>query len=117
MTSPNDKPDYHTHEEFLNRKTKLAEIKELGVDPYPHTFTPLHPTQELQNRYGLSFTSTSEEAEAGTTPTATLAGRLVLFRSMGKNAFAQIQDEEGRLQLMFNRERTEVSGFKPREEL
>ena len=31
---------------------------------------------------------------------------------MGKNAFAQIQDESGRIQLMFNRELTEVEGLK-----
>ncbi len=44
------------------------------------------------------------------TPFACVAGRLVLFRSMGKNAFAHLQDETGRIQVMFNREATQVRG-------
>jgi lysyl-tRNA synthetase class 2 len=44
-----------------------------------------------------------------------VAGRLVLFRSMGKNAFANIQDSTGRIQVMFNRDLTEVSGLEKKE--
>jgi lysyl-tRNA synthetase class 2 len=37
----------------------------------------------------------------------------MLFRSMGKNAFAHIQDETGRIQLMFNRDLIQVKGYSP----
>ena len=56
------------------------------------------------------------EAEAEQTPFVSVAGRLVLFRPMGKNAFAQIQDKSGRIQIMFNRDITELSGYTPTEE-
>jgi lysyl-tRNA synthetase class 2 len=59
----------------------------------------------------------SEDAQNGTTPAVCVAGRLVLFRAMGKNAFAHIQDESGRLQVMFNRDHTQVEGFEPTAEL
>lgn len=106
-------PEYHQHEEFRNRSRKLAEIKELGVDPYPHKFTPLDTAQALATTYNDNPVGHSEDGAAGTTPEATVAGRLVLFRSMGKNAFGHIQDETGRIQVMFNREDSKVVGYTP----
>lgn len=111
------KPGYHQHEEFQNRTQKLAEIRELGVEPYPHKFTPTHRSLELHKLYDQKEIGHSDDAIAGTTPKAAVAGRLVLFRSMGKNAFAHIQDSEGRVQVMFTRDQTVVEGFTPTEAL
>ena len=104
-------PDYHKHEEFQLRSQKLAEIRDLGVEPYPHKYSPSNKAQELHEIYGTASIGHSEDAGAGTTPPVTIAGRLVLFRSMGKNAFGHIQDETGRIQVMFNKEVTKVVGF------
>ena len=104
-------PDYHTHEEFQLRSQKLADIRELGVEPYPHKYTPTNTAKELLDIYGTASIGHSEDAGAGTTPPTTVAGRLVLFRSMGKNAFGHIQDETGRIQIMFNKEVTKVAGY------
>lgn len=109
-------PEYHSHEEFQNRSLKLSEIKELGIDPYPPKYSPTHSTTSLRTEKNFETIGTSEDAAAGTTPEVTIAGRLVLFRAMGKNAFGQIQDETGRLQVMFNRELTEVTGLARSEE-
>src|SRR5512135_15821 len=95
-------PAYHEHEEFKNRSAKLAEIRALGIDPYPAKFAPTQTAQALQHKYENHELQGSDAAEAGTTEHAALAGRLVLFRPMGKNAFAQMQDSTGRIQLMFN---------------
>ncbi len=105
------KPDYHSHEEFQNRSRKLSEIQAMGMEPYPHKFTPLNNAEALHQKYDDATLGHSEDAAAGTTDTVCVAGRLVLFRSMGKNAFAHIQDETGRIQLMFNRDLTQVAGF------
>lgn len=111
------KPPYHDHEEFQNRTQKLAEIRELGVEPFPHKFIPTAKADALHKSYDQKEIGHSEEAQAGKTPTATVAGRLVLFRSMGKNAFAHIQDSTGRIQVMFTRDETTVDGFTPSEAL
>lgn len=108
-------PEYHHFEEFKNRKQKLEEIRQLNIEPYPHHFTLKESCDHLQKTYQEKPVGTSEEAAAGTTPPTRVAGRLVLFRSMGKNAFAHIQDDSGRLQLMLNRDLTEVEGFKREE--
>lgn len=110
-------PDYHSHEEFKNRTQKLHELRLLGIDPYPHKFTPNATAQGLQELHGTTSPGHSEDAAAGSTPTAIVAGRLILFRAMGKNAFGQIQDNTGRIQVMFNREQSQVAGYTPSEEL
>lgn len=104
-------PDYHHQEEFQLRSQKLADIRELGIEPYPHKFHPTHRAKDLHQVYGSNSIGHSEDAGAGTTPPATVSGRLVLFRSMGKNAFGHIQDETGRIQIMFNKETTKVAGY------
>lgn len=105
------KPDYHQHEEFQNRTRKLAEIRELGIEPYPHKYSPTHTAQGLHDKSGDAAIGHSEEAGAGTTEAVCVAGRLILFRSMGKNAFAHLQDETGKIQIMFNRDLTQVAGY------
>jgi lysyl-tRNA synthetase class 2 len=103
-------PDYREHEEFCSRLVKLAEIRALQIDPYPPQFSPSHKIHNLHNPLNIA-SGTSEEAAAGTTTWIKLAGRLVLFRPMGKNAFAHIQDDTGRIQLMFNRDLTKVANL------
>lgn len=105
------KPDYHQHDEFQIRTGKLAELRQLGIEPYPHKYSPSHTAKELSQIYEGDPVGLSEDAAAGTTPFVSLAGRLVLFRSMGKNAFAHIQDGTERIQLMYNRDLTELNGY------
>lgn len=112
-----DLPEYHAHDEFSNRSSKLEEIRSLGIDPYPAHFKPSATAAEILKEYEGKEIGTSEDAAKGTTPLFTVAGRLVLFRAMGKNAFGQIQDGQERLQIMFNREETKVEGLAENAEL
>ena len=107
-------PDYHHQDEFQNRSRKLKEIREGGVEPYPHQFLPTHTALGIHQRFNGIDVGHSDDAAAGTTEPVTVAGRLVLFRSMGKNAFAHIQDETGRIQVMFNRDPTTLTGYEPK---
>lgn len=104
-------PDYHHHEEFQNRSRKSSELKELGVEPYPHSYAPSQTAEEINRCYQENPVGHSEDAAAGLTPLVKVAGRLVLFRSMGKNAFGQLKDGTETIQVMFNRELTEVEGY------
>lgn len=115
MTMNVKAPEHFAHDEFQNRSLKLAELKSLGIDPYPHKFTPTAKASALHAEYDKAEIGHSEDAAAGKTPKVTIAGRLVLFRAMGKNAFAHIQDDTDRLQIMFNRDLTQVVGFNPEE--
>lgn len=106
-----DTPEYHAHEEFINRTRKLADMRTFGIDPYPPHYKPTHHSQELHKKFHSSHIGHSEDAAAGSTENVAVTGRLVLFRSMGKNAFAHLQDHSGRIQIMFNRDLTIVNGY------
>lgn len=110
-------PEYHQHEEFRNRSQKLAELRAMNIDPYPPKFTPSGSPGKLQSEYAGKDLGHSEDAEKETTPLVSTAGRLILFRAMGKNAFAHLQDETGRIQIMFNRDKTQVEGYTPTPEM
>lgn len=108
--------EYHQHEEFQNRSRKLDELRQLGIEPYPHRYDPTHSALSLHEQFDAASIGHSEDAGAGTTPSVCVAGRLVLFRSMGKNTFVQIQDGPSRIQVMFNRDLTQLNGYEPIDE-
>jgi lysyl-tRNA synthetase, class II len=108
-------PEYHAFNDFQLRQQKLEELKQLNITPYPHLYEPRDTAQLLTDAFNDKSVGNSEDAAEGKTPIAKISGRLVLFRAMGKNAFAQCQDSSGRLQIMFNRELTEIEGFERKE--
>lgn len=109
-------PEYHNIEEFINRTKKLHEIKALGIDPYPPKYSPTHTLKEVNDEFEKKEIGHSDDAAAGNTPELEVAGRLILFRPMGKNAFGHIGDATGKVQIMFNRDLTKVSSYHPTEE-
>ncbi|MBM3184398.1 MAG: lysine--tRNA ligase, partial [Chlamydiae bacterium] len=104
-------PDYHHTEEFQNRSRKLAEIRVLGVEPYPHKYPSTAKTAKIALDAEGKELGHHDDAATGNTEKVFVSGRLVLFRPMGKNIFAQIQDETGRIQILFNRDLTKVEGL------
>lgn len=108
------KPEYHQQDEFQNRSRKLADIRDHQIDPYPPKYTPSHTSASILKEIQIETLGHSEEAAAGQTQPVSVAGRLILFRSMGKNSFGHIQDDGGRIQIMFNRDLTKLTGYHPK---
>jgi lysyl-tRNA synthetase class 2 len=106
-------PDYFSFDEYQTRLTKLKEIRALGIDPYPHHFCPSHELREVNEQYADKEVGSYEEALAKSSEHVCLSGRVVLHRAMGKNIFCQIQEGTSRIQLLFNRDATEVASFVP----
>ena len=75
---------------IANRLEKLDKIRQLGVNPYPYEFNITHSTSEI----------TKDNIDQN----VSLAGRVMSLRKMGKAAFANIQDEKGRVQLYIARD-------------
>ena len=81
----------------LERLRKVERLRERGVEPYPARVQRTHTTAEAIAAY--------QAAEpAGSEIQATVTGRLVLFRTMGKASFAHIEDGSGRLQLYLRKD-------------
>jgi lysyl-tRNA synthetase class 2 len=68
------------------RRQKLAQLRELGVDPFGGPFPGTESTAEIRARW--------EEGRR-----VRLAGRMVSHRDMGKSQFLHLQDRSGRLQI------------------
>jgi lysyl-tRNA synthetase class 2 len=104
-------PEYHSHEEFQNRSKKLQEIRELGIDPYPPKYVSTKKCAQIALDFEGKDAGAHDDAASGNSQHVFVSGRIVLFRAMGKNAFAHIQDETGRIQIMCNRDLTKVQGL------
>jgi len=74
------------------RREKLAQLRDMGINPYPADLFPVTTTS----------TSIKQEFEAG--KKVVIAGRLMSRRIQGKASFAELQDAEGRIQVYFNRD-------------
>lgn len=80
------------------RLAKLAQLKEAGVDPYPLRVERTHTLSTAIDAF-LAAEQTADNADIS----ATLTGRLVSIRDMGKTVFAHIEDGSGRVQLFLRR--------------
>ncbi len=74
------------------KKKKLAQLKELGLDAFPHNFKPnLKAADVVAKHSGLQA---GEKVEGD----FVMAGRLMTKRDMGKASFFNFQDQSGALQ-------------------
>ncbi|TAN61341.1 lysine--tRNA ligase [bacterium] len=80
--------------EFHQRLGKLAELKSLGVEPYPNGFKPDHTCADVQKKFGEA----TKEALTATPERVSIAGRVMALRDFGKASFIHVQDRSGRLQ-------------------
>ena len=76
------------------RKAKVNDFREQGIEPYPHGYQRSHMITEALGVY---------DQLAGQSNT-TLAGRLMSRRIMGKASFAHIMDGSGRIQLYLSKQ-------------
>ncbi|WCM43388.1 lysine--tRNA ligase [Flavobacterium sp. CBA20B-1] len=79
-------------EQEIIRREKLSKLRALGINPYPANLFPVNHTSK-------QIKDTFEEGKKVVT-----AGRLMSVRDQGKASFAEIQDQEGRIQLYLNRD-------------
>jgi lysyl-tRNA synthetase class 2 len=80
------------------RISKLNEIRELGINPYPYTFEKKNNAKELLTKYSKL------ESEEKTEDNVSVAGRIMQLRKMGKASFVHIQDETEKIQIYFRQD-------------
>ncbi|MGB6647101.1 MAG: amino acid--tRNA ligase-related protein, partial [Bacteroidota bacterium] len=71
------------------RREELEELRQLGINPYPHLFDRTATSREILDSF-------SDDAPKRT---VAIAGRILTLRRMGKASFCHIQDEDGRIQI------------------
>jgi len=90
----NDESIADANKLVAERREKLAAIRARGV-AFPNDFKPRDRAAELHRAHGEK---SAEALEAEAVP-ASVAGRMMLKRVMGKACFATLQDGSGRIQL------------------
>ncbi len=86
---------------ILNRKKKLEEIKNAGIDPYPSSTERSHTNLEA-----------IEQFDTLTDQSLTLVGRIRSFRDMGKIIFVHIEDGTAKIQVLFKSDDLGADNFK-----
>jgi len=79
----------------LVRREKAQKIKELGMDPYGHKFERDSFAIDLKEKYK----DVEHEEFENMSDTATVAGRIMFIRKMGKASFFTIKDKTGPIQI------------------
>jgi lysyl-tRNA synthetase class 2 len=90
------------------RRRKLQALRDAGVDPFPHAYRGVEAVGDVRARH--EHLQDGEETESR----HRVAGRLAARRGQGKNAFLDLVDRSGRIQL---HARVDVLGDEPFERL
>uniref|UniRef100_UPI0032178551 lysine--tRNA ligase n=1 Tax=uncultured Draconibacterium sp. TaxID=1573823 RepID=UPI0032178551 len=83
-------------EQEIIRRNSLQKMRDLGIDPYPAAQYHVNATsKQIKENY---------KEEEKNFQDVVIAGRIMSRRIMGKAAFAELQDHEGRIQIYVNRD-------------
>ena len=83
----------------IQRLNTADELREIGVNPYPHF---LRRDMDI-SKFRLKFSHIKDtESKSADGQFVSLAGRVKLIRDAGKAIFANIEDEDGNLQIYFS---------------
>jgi lysyl-tRNA synthetase class 2 len=77
------------------RREKADKIRELGIDPFGHRFERSDYAADIKQKYQ----DVDHDAFENMNDTATIAGRIMFIRKMGKASFFSIQDKTGKIQV------------------
>ena len=79
----------------LIRREKAKRIKDMGMDPYGHSFNRTAFNKDIKEKYQ----DISHDEFENITDEFTIAGRIMFIRKMGKASFFTIQDKTGFMQV------------------
>lgn len=88
-----NKPKMPINRLIEERMKKLEDLKQKGINPYPYSYKVTKKSVQIKEE------NKDLKAEEKSNNVESVAGRIILFRRMGKVAFLTIRDEEGDIQL------------------
>ena len=82
-------------EQELVRREKLEKLRDLGLDPFGQRFEKSDYAQDLKEKYE----SVEHDAFESMEDMASVSGRIILIRKMGKASFFTLRDKTGTIQI------------------
>ena len=90
--------------QYIQERIKKSEkLREEGINPYPQNIKRGISSKEFFEKFD-KLKELDAEVKEDKTQEVTLTGRIKFVRIMGKAAFAKIEDQDGLVQLYFNRD-------------
>lgn len=81
------------NDQIIERVKKVNKLIDNGINPYPYNYNSVtHSRDIIEN-----FDNILEDQQI------TIAGRIMLFRKMGKTTFLNILDQEGEIQIYLSK--------------
>ncbi len=99
--------EFEPRDQFEQRLKKLEQLRERGLNPYPHEYRSTATAAGLVEKYG---NATAADLEAHKVEVR-VAGRIVSYRLMGKAGFAHIQGNGARIQVYARKDVLGDQGF------
>ena len=91
--------------QYIQERIKKTEtLREKGINPYPNQFKKGTPSGQFLEECAYVQDIETDEMKKDETKSYRLTGRLKFIRIMGKAAFAKIEDNDGLVQVYFNRD-------------
>ena len=84
----------HTEQELV-RRGKMEDLKKIGLDPFGQRFDRDSFAKDIKDKYK----DVEHDAFENMNDQATIAGRIMFIRRMGKASFFTIQDKSGSIQI------------------
>jgi lysyl-tRNA synthetase class 2 len=104
MSQDQKTPPTDENQLIAERREKLKALREAhrsgGAPAFPNDYKPAHHAEKLHAHHGAKAAEQLEAEGA----TASVAGRMMLKRVMGKASFATLQDQTGRIQIYVTRD-------------
>ena len=75
------------------RREKIDELSQLGVELYPHKYSPDHTSAVILEK----FSDVGNEPDE--TQSVVISGRIMTRRDHGNSGFAHLQDSRGQIQI------------------
>ena len=96
----NNQPELSVQEQTRVRIEKLDKLKEKGVAPFGQKFDVKDKICDIKANYASKSKEELEEQDVY----ATIAGRIITKRDMGKIAFCNLQDRDGNIQIYIRKD-------------
>jgi lysyl-tRNA synthetase class 2 len=91
--------------QYIQERIKKTEtLRQKGINPYPNQIQKGTPSAKFLSECAYLHEIQTDEMKKDETKSYRLTGRLKFIRIMGKAAFAKIEDEDGLVQIYFNRD-------------
>ncbi len=91
--------------QYIQERIKKSEtLRAKGINPYPNQVKKGTPSAQFLSECAYVHDIETDEMKQDQSKSYTLTGRLKFVRIMGKAAFAKIEDEDGLVQIYFNRD-------------